>query len=603
MFSDLKKILCVALVLFIIFLSPINAFAAVVTYRVSDFQAPTLYNSIGPNVDVLDNTVNIDALRNHLIDGFAECPEYVDISSFKIPYNATNQTAITSYIWYETPELFHVDQLGIGYNSTYITRVYASYRCTASEYKTMFSDFKKNADKLLEGVKGNNYLSDVEKALILHDRIAIWCEYDYERLENGTMPDISYSAYGVLVNQFAVCMGYALAYDYLLLQAGIDSYYCSSRLLNHAWNVVYINDTPYHVDITWDDPVYDKNGQVYHTNFLRSTNGISSTGHNSSGNIDYSTLPTDTTYDSYYWQASDTAFQLVNNELYYIDNDAKALKKINNNGETTVLKPLQYIWQADVGSFWGGHYSRLAFDGKNLLYSTPSAVYSYNIQTGASEIIFEPDLTAGIYYSIYGFKFENCTLICDVYNSPNYELTTKATNTKTLTHHVDSDWIIDNGPTTTQAGSKHKECINCGLVSQTGTIPAISVTAKTNSTINYENCYVFTNLFLCSNIFDLISVAGNTTANIAEANNVYFGTGTKINISNNGEEVSYLTLIVSGDINGDGVCNVLDANEAERFSTGAKEPTEIEIHAANGEYSTSVTPATYQALLNKVLSV
>ena len=68
MFSDLKKILCVALVLFIIFLSPINAFAAVVTYRVSDFQAPTLYNSIGPNVDVLDDTVNIDALRNHLIE-------------------------------------------------------------------------------------------------------------------------------------------------------------------------------------------------------------------------------------------------------------------------------------------------------------------------------------------------------------------------------------------------------------------------------------------------------------------------------------------------------------------------------------------------------
>ena len=62
-------------------------------------------------------------------------------------------------------------------------------------------------------------------------------------------------------------------------------------------------------------------------------------------------------------------------------------------------------------------------------------------------------------------------------------------------------------------------------------------------------------------------------------------------------------MIVSGDINGDGVCNVLDVNEAERFSTGAKEPTEIEIHAANGEYSTSVTPATYQALLNKALSV
>ena len=113
---------------------------------------------------------------------------------------------------------------------------------------------------------------------------------------------------------------------------------------------------------------------------------------------------------------------------------------------------------------------------------------------------------------------------------------------------------------------------------------------------------MFTDELLCVDVTELVSAYGSSSVAI---NNKppFIGTGTKINISNNGEEVSYLTVIVSGDINGDGVCNVLDVNEAERFSTGAKEPTEIEIHAANGEYSTSVTPATYQALLNKALSV
>ena len=64
-----------------------------------------------------------------------------------------------------------------------------------------------NAKHLLKkskGIKNNNNLSDVEKALLLHDRLAVLCEYDY----NSTADQ--HNMYGVFVNQTAVCQGYAM---------------------------------------------------------------------------------------------------------------------------------------------------------------------------------------------------------------------------------------------------------------------------------------------------------------------------------------------------------------------------------------------------------
>ena len=601
MFSKLKKVFCVTLALLLVFITPLSVSALQNEVRTGEMLHPKLHNSAGPTVNGLKSYVDIDEFRKYLIEGFSTCPTELNISKFKIPTSAISLVA--SYMWYETPELFQIKGIGYSYNSSgIIISLKPSYHYNSNEYSQMLNAFKKNADKLLDGIKGNSNLTDVEKALLIHDRIAVWCEYDYDRLNNGSMPQASYSAYGVLVNKFAVCMGYALAYDYLLFQVGIDSEYCSSDLLNHAWNIVHVNNSTYHVDVTWDDPVRDKSGYVKHTNFLRSTNGIVETGHISDdGYVDYNTSPTDTTFDSYYWQSSNTAFQFIDNSFYYIDNTAAALKRISN-GATTTLKSVSGTWRYSSSSYWPGNFSYLSSDGEKLFYSLPNAVYEYDPKTNVSQIAFTPEIASETYGSIFGFKFENCQFICEVINTPNYTSTTKATNTQRAARHKTGDWIIDYGPTIDEEGYKHKECSACGAYLEDTVIPTISIEQTANSTLDYYSALLFTDELLCVDVTELVSAYGSSSVAI---NNKppFIGTGTKINISNNGEEVSYLTVIVSGDINGDGVCNVLDVNEAERFSTGAKEPTEIEIHAANGEYSTSVTPATYQALLNKALSV
>ncbi len=65
-------------------------------------------------------------------------------------------------------------------------------------------------------------------------------------------PGIAHTAYGALINNSAVCQGFASALYRLCLEAGIDCRYCSSTAQNHAWNIVGLNGEYYLTDATWD---------------------------------------------------------------------------------------------------------------------------------------------------------------------------------------------------------------------------------------------------------------------------------------------------------------------------------------------------------------
>lgn len=596
-----KKVISIILSFIIICFIPLCA-SAESAEIVLDTESLPLYATAGPNVEELKNYVDIDEFRAYLIEGLASCPASLDISKFKIPYTSTTLGVINRFIFNETPEIFHTgNKLGGSVSGGYMKSITPTYRFTATEYAAMLPEFYKGANTLLRGIKGNNKLSDVEKALLLHDRLVVWCEYDISGYNNQTIPPESYSAYGVFAKKTAVCMGYALAYDYLLWQVGIDSYYCSSDNINHAWNIVYVNNSSYHVDVTWDDPIWDKSGRVYHNNFLRSSEGMVETNHISEdGIVDYDTSPNDTTFDSYYWHNSNAAFQLIDNEIYYIDSIAATLNKISN-GVTTVCRSVSGTWKYSANEYWPLNYSFLASDGKNLLFSLPDAIYKYDTKTGESTVVFTPTL-AQSYYGIFGFKFDDCKLICEVLNTPNYEKDTKANYTQTKVHHVASDWIISPGPTLTATGLKHTECINCALKLEEATIPTISVTATNLSEIDYIKCLVFTDVFTCDNINSLVTASGSTSVSVADSS-PFLGTGAIVTVSNNGADVSTLTIIVNGDINGDSVCDALDVQEAQRYSTNNKTPTENEIYAANGTIADSITPQTYQNMVNKALAV
>ncbi|MBR6407403.1 MAG: hypothetical protein IKS19_02255 [Clostridia bacterium] len=97
-----------------------------------------------------------------------------------------------------------------------------------------------------------------EKELIIHDRIIESCEYDYSAAESGyESNELSFSAYGALVAGRAVCEGYSRAMQLICHESGIQCVLLRGTAGNsrtsHMWNVVTINGSKYHVDLTWDD--------------------------------------------------------------------------------------------------------------------------------------------------------------------------------------------------------------------------------------------------------------------------------------------------------------------------------------------------------------
>lgn len=112
--------------------------------------------------------------------------------------------------------------------------------------------------------------SDFDKIKAVHDYLALHIAYDYDNFKVNTVPPDSYTAYGALINGIAVCDGYTKAAQLLLNKLDIENHYVvgygNGEL--HSWNLVKLDGQYYFMDVTWDDPVPDKPGNVRYNYFL-----------------------------------------------------------------------------------------------------------------------------------------------------------------------------------------------------------------------------------------------------------------------------------------------------------------------------------------------
>ncbi|MEZ0537030.1 S-layer homology domain-containing protein [Caldicellulosiruptoraceae bacterium PP1] len=111
----------------------------------------------------------------------------------------------------------------------------------------------------------NKYLNnpsitdDHDKVLAIHDGLIKEVSYDWEGYNNNNISYDSYTAYGALVNKKAVCEGIAKAASLIFNRLGIQNIIIYGQATNgnttdtHAWNAVKIDDSWYHVDITFDN--------------------------------------------------------------------------------------------------------------------------------------------------------------------------------------------------------------------------------------------------------------------------------------------------------------------------------------------------------------
>jgi len=153
-------------------------------------------------------------------------------------------------------------------------------------------------ETLTSGVKEytnatEGYATDLEKLLVIHDKMVADCDYDMNEMDKSTeslVPDSARHAIGVFRDEIAVCQGYSQALYMIAKELGIEMDFCFSKEKNHIWNYVKLDGKWYHMDMTNDDPYeQDENGNniarkdktAYHSYFMVSDDGLKESAHGS----------------------------------------------------------------------------------------------------------------------------------------------------------------------------------------------------------------------------------------------------------------------------------------------------------------------------------
>ena len=193
---------------------------------------------------IIENIYNFQSEKNN--DGFYTSPKFI-VEDCTI----TDREIVLVYeaVIEDNPQFFWVsDWYGYSiWNDTVSFQIYFSV--SEKRYLKMNKQLNAVITKILSNLKDN--MTEFELELYLHDYIIKNCIYD----KNADKDENSFNIYGALVEQKAVCQGYANAFQLLLSYVGINSYKITgkSQGSNHIWNVVNIEDEDYYVDITWDD--------------------------------------------------------------------------------------------------------------------------------------------------------------------------------------------------------------------------------------------------------------------------------------------------------------------------------------------------------------
>lgn len=129
------------------------------------------------------------------------------------------------------------------------------------KYYLKYTDVLQNTSKIEHSIESilskckNNKKSDV--FFTIYECMAKNISYDFTRMNSKKSADmlIAHTIYGVFAKQKAVCDGISKAFKYVLERSGIDCIVVLGRKVPdgepHAWNIVWINDEPCHVDLTW----------------------------------------------------------------------------------------------------------------------------------------------------------------------------------------------------------------------------------------------------------------------------------------------------------------------------------------------------------------
>lgn len=310
------------------------------------------------------------------------------------------------------PELFYLSHCSYSYipGENQVIEVYPAYTDKIETVKAQAKTYEKKIKEIVASVPSS--WSNLEKALYVNDYLDLNCAYDFTYQK--------YNAYHALIEGKAVCQGYALAYLDLMNRLDVPCELVTSRKLNHAWNLVKVGRSWYHVDTTWNDATPDQYGRACHTYFLKSTSwfrapfGANVTAHDAADYV-YSgsakdKQASDKTFDKSFWDSVNRPF-CYHAGYWYGNTDGTivqyrgsnaGLKKIKN------MKKLNYKWYMWGSSsyYYTGDYSGCCIVNGRLYFATPDSIRSFSLtypkgQVDTAYKLTEAEKKQGRLYGFY----------------------------------------------------------------------------------------------------------------------------------------------------------------------------------------------------------
>ncbi len=355
-------------------------------------------------------------LEESVVSQLKTLPDRVDVSAYKI--SVEEKGAPFFQILNNHPEFFYVEKsTSYSYSGGYILSYAVRYQYPKAEIPKYQEELEAEVD--LAVAKVDPSLSDLEKALAVHDYLALHCEYDYDRLNSGTLPSISHTAYGSLVNRMAVCDGYAGAFAYIMKDRfKVPCIMVSSSEMAHAWNMIYIGGQWYHVDVTWDDPVRDLVGRATHNYFLLSDSVMSDDEHKHYAWVsDYKA--TSTAYSDEFWTDVTSAIIYQQGAWHYSKYDASA-RKVNLVKKSSLLGSSEStVYAGDTwttgSSYYPASFMYLDQANGNIYFNTKNEIRRLG-SDGKTVAVYQPTMPAN--YWIYGFAIQGNQLRYALQDNP-----------------------------------------------------------------------------------------------------------------------------------------------------------------------------------------
>ncbi len=198
------------------------------------------------------------------------------------------------------------------------------YRCMS-----LYDIFLERAEEILRPFRVIHTLTDVEKALLLHDYLISICSLKSSgEISEEATHDFAYRADGVIIYRTATGSGYALAYAYMLERLGITCTLNYEASKKRVWNTVELDGEEYSVDLAADEGIFNfyeelngsTNRTISHKAFLRSFDAITSDSSNIElYGVSWTSRPAGTKYDNAFWQDIEAPFCLASDKIYYLD--------------------------------------------------------------------------------------------------------------------------------------------------------------------------------------------------------------------------------------------------------------------------------------------